>query len=160
LKDTGTPARGELLVMLSNEIVGLYKELYGKGPVKARTWYLDGVVLCVLRGGLTRSEMAFVEMGRGDRVLVQRASFHEAVSPLFAQAVEEVTGRHVESTMYACDENNDVSTLVFMLGGREVAAAHDTDEGPARERTQMQRKAAEVARGQTANGPPDAERFP
>ena len=141
---TGTQARGELLVTLSNRIVAIYKELYGKGPVKVRSWYLDDIVLCVLRGGLTRSEMTFVEMGRGDRVALQRESFHQATEPLFAQAIEELTGRSVEVTLHSTDEDNDVSSLLFLLERPEVAALKDTDEGLARERQQMRRKAAGV----------------
>ncbi len=139
-----TYARGEILVALSNRIVAIYKELYGKGPVKVRSWYMDDIVLCVLRGGLTRSELTFVEMGRGDRVILQRGSFHEAVSPVFAQAIEELTGRTVETTLHSTDEEHDVSTLVFLLEPPEVAALHETEEGLARERQQMRRKAADV----------------
>ena len=150
MSSSGTYARGEILVALSNRIVAIYKELYGKGPVKVRSWYMDDLVLCVLRGGLTRGELTFVEMGRGDRVILQRGSFHEAVSPVFAQAIEELTGRTVETTLHSTDEEHDVSTLVFLLEPPEVAALHQTDEGLAREREQMRRKAAEV-RG-TAKG--------
>ena len=138
------PRGGELLVALSNRIVGIYKELYGKGPVKVRTWYLEDLILCVVRGGLTRSEMTFVEIGRGDRVVLQRGTFHDAASPVFTQAVEDVTGRSVETTLHSTDEEHDVSTLVFLLELPEVAALRDTDEGLARERQQMRTKAAEV----------------
>ena len=144
MSGAGTYARGEILVSLSNRIVAIYKELYGKGPVKVRSWYMDDLVLCVLRGGLTRSELTFVEMGRGDRVVLQRGSFHEAVSPVFAQAIEELTGRSVETTLHSTDEEHDVSTLVFLLESPEEAALNETDEGLARERKQMRRKAGEV----------------
>jgi uncharacterized protein YbcI len=141
---TRTQAHGELLVALSNRIVGIYKELYGKGPVKVRSWYLDDIVLCVLRGGLTRSELSFVEMGRGDRVALQRESLQGAVQPVFAQVVEELTGRLVETTLHSTDEQNDVSSLLFLLESPEAAALRDTDEGLARQRQQMRKKAAEV----------------
>jgi uncharacterized protein YbcI len=144
MSGSGTYARGEILVELSNRIVAIYKELYGKGPVKVRSWYMDDIVLCVLRGGLTRGELTFVEMGRGDRVVLQRGSFHEAVSPVFAMAIEELTGRSVETTLHSTDEENDVSTLVFLLQPPELAGLDETDEGLARERQQMRRKAAEV----------------
>ena len=99
---------------------------------------MDDIVLCVLRGGLTRGELTFVEMGRGDRVILQRGSFHEAVSPVFAQAIEELTGRIVETTLHSTDEEHDVSTLVFLLEPPEVAALHETDEGLARERSRCE----------------------
>ena len=99
MTEVRTTSGGELLVALSNRIVAIYKELYGKGPVKVRSWYLDDVVVCVLRGALTRSEQTFVEIGRGDRVVLQRDSFHEVAEPVFMEAVEELTGRHVETVL-------------------------------------------------------------
>lgn len=141
---THTQARGELLVTLSNRIVAIYKELYGKGPVKVRSWYLDDAVLCILRGALTRSEQTFVEIGRGDRVVLQRDAFHEVAAPFFTQAVEELTGRHVETVLNATQEEHDVSTLVFLLEAPEAAALRATDEGLSRERKQIRKKAADV----------------
>ena len=119
---TTEQTHGELLVALSNAIVGVYKELYGKGPVRARTWYLDDMVICVLGDALTRSEQTFVEIGRGDRVALQRESFHEAAKPVFIQVVEELTGRRVNAALHATDEEQDVSTLVFLLEPAEPAA--------------------------------------
>ena len=141
---TGTQTHGELLVTLSNRIVAIYKELYGKGPVKVRTWYLDDIVLCTLRGGLTRSELTLVEMNRGDRVALQRESFHEAAKPFFTQAIEELTGRQVETTLCSTDEESDVSSLLFLLETPEAAALQDTAEGLMRQRQQMRKKAADV----------------
>jgi uncharacterized protein YbcI len=139
---TGT--RGELLVALSNRIVAIYKELYGKGPVKVRSWYLDDVVVCVLRGALTRSEQTFVEIGRGDRVVLQRDTFHEVAEPVFVEAVEELTERHVETVLNATREQHDVSTLVFLLEPAEAAGLRETDEGLRRQRKQMHKKAGDV----------------
>jgi uncharacterized protein YbcI len=141
---TRSEVRGELLVELSNRIVAVYKELYGKGPVKVRSWYLDDVVVCVLRGGLTRSEQTFVEIGRGDRVALQRDTFHEVAAPFFVQAVEELTGRQVETVLNATQEEHDVSTLVFPLESAEDAALRETDEGAKRERKQMRKRAGEL----------------
>src|SRR6185503_15333295 len=134
------PTHGELLVALSNQIVGVYKELYGKGPVKVRSWYLDDIVLCVLRGGLTRSEQVFMQIGRDDRVALQRDTFHEAVAPVFIQAVEELTGRRVETLLHSSDGQHDVSTLVFLLESREDAALNASDEGLKRKGEQVRKK--------------------
>jgi|SoiMethySBSTD1v2_1073268.scaffolds.fasta_scaffold637249_3 uncharacterized protein YbcI len=144
MNKTAVQARGELLVALSNRIVAIYKELYGKGPVKVRCWYLDDVVLCVLREPLTRSEQTFVEIGHGDRVALQRDSFHQVAGPVFMEAVEELTGRRVDTVLDATDEQKNVSTLVFLLESPEMAALRATDEGGARERQQVRKKARDV----------------
>ena len=139
-----TRTHGELLVTLSNRIVAIYKELYGKGPVKVRSWYLEDVVVCVLRGGLTRSEQTFVQLGRGDRVALQREAFHEVAEPVFIEAVEELIRRPVETMLSAAQEEHDVTTLVFVLEPPEAAALRETDEGLRRMGEQTRRRAAEV----------------
>ena len=146
MTDVRSQARGELLVTLSNRIVAIYKELYGKGPVKVRSWYLEDVVLCVLRGGLTRSDQTLVELGRGDRVALQRGSFHEIAAPIFMQAVEELTGRPVETVVTGTGEDHDVTTLVFLLEPPEAAALRATDEGLRRQRKQALRAAIKNGR--------------
>ena len=130
---------GELLVALSNQIVAIYKKLYGKGPVKVRSWYLEDVVVCLLRGGLTRSEQTFVELGRGDRVALQRESFHKVAEPVFIDAVEELIHRRVETVMSATHEEHDVTTLVFLLEPAEAGGLRETEEGLRRmgEQTRM-----------------------
>lgn len=141
---TTEQTHGELLVALSNAIVGVYKELYGKGPVRARTWYLDDMVICVLGDALTRSEQTLVEIGRGDRVALQRESFHEAARPVFMHVVEELTGRRVNAVLNATDEDQDVSTLVFLLESAETAALNDTHEGLRRMGEQNRRRGRTV----------------
>jgi uncharacterized protein YbcI len=137
-------ARGELLVAVSNRIVAIYKELYGKGPVKVRSWYLDDALVCVLRGGLTRSEQTFIELGYGDRVVLQRDSFHKVAAPVFKQAVEDLTGRCVATVLDATHEEHDVSTLVFLFESPEEAALRATQEGAMREQQQIRRRAGEL----------------
>ena len=41
---------------ISNAMVGLKKEFYGKGPTKAKTFLNDNYVFCAMEGGLTRNE--------------------------------------------------------------------------------------------------------
>jgi uncharacterized protein YbcI len=106
---------GALLAAVSNTVVGLYKRLYGKGPTKARSYYLDGMVVTVLSGGLTRAETTLVESGRADLVTRQRYEFRQALSDDFAEAVGEVLGRPVIAFMSTMHYDPDVSVEVFVL---------------------------------------------
>jgi uncharacterized protein YbcI len=106
---------GTVLAQVSNTVVGLYKRLYGKGPTKARSYFLDGVVVTVLRGGLTRAETTLVESGRAEVVNRQRHEFQEAVREEFTSAVGEVLGRRVVGFMSTMHHNPDVSVEVFVL---------------------------------------------
>jgi len=104
-----------MLATLSNAIVGLYKEHYGKGPTKARSYYLDDMVLCVLRGGLTRAEQTLARSGRIAAVTRQRQEFQEAVRDDFVGTVETIVGRRVTAFMSSVHVDPDMSVEIFML---------------------------------------------
>ncbi len=87
--------RGELLKQISNAMVGIKKNLYGKGPTKAKTFINDNFVFVVLEGGLTQNEITLLEAGEQDLVRSYRLRFQEVVSEQATGAVEELTGRKV-----------------------------------------------------------------
>jgi uncharacterized protein YbcI len=107
--------RGPMLATLSNAIVGLYKEYYGKGPTKARSYLLDDMVLCVLRGGLTRAEQTLAKSGRIAAVARQRHEFQEAVREDFVATVEAIVGRRVTAFMSTVHVDPDLNVEIFML---------------------------------------------
>ena len=41
-------AGGKLLAEITSRIVSLVREHYGRGPIKAKTYVLDNLVVCVL----------------------------------------------------------------------------------------------------------------
>ena len=46
-----TPAaHGDVLTAISKGMVVLLKEFYGRGPTRAKTYYQDDLVVCLLRG--------------------------------------------------------------------------------------------------------------
>jgi uncharacterized protein YbcI len=95
LRGVQTDGQGNMLASLSNAMVGLKKEYYGKGPVKARTYINDQYVFCVMEGGLTRNERTLVERGHESTVRDYRLTFQEAIGDTITQAVERITGRKV-----------------------------------------------------------------
>ena len=104
-----------MLATLSNAIVGLYKRYYGKGPTKARSYYLDDMVLCVLRGGLTRAEQTLAKSGRVEAVTRQRQEFQAAVRDEFVETVEQIVGRRVVAFMSNVHLDPDLNVEIFML---------------------------------------------
>jgi uncharacterized protein YbcI len=88
---------GSLRMALSNAMVGLKKQYYGKGPSRARSYLMDEYVLVVMEGGLTRSEETLLAAGQADLVRNYRLAFQETVTQTTTQAVEELTGRKVLS---------------------------------------------------------------
>jgi uncharacterized protein YbcI len=84
-----------LLKDISNAMVGIKKNLYGKGPTKAKTFINDNIVFCVLEGGLTQNELTLLDAGEEDLVRRYRLRFQEVISEQATGAVEELTGRKV-----------------------------------------------------------------
>ncbi len=84
------------LATLSNAMVRLYKELFGRGPTKARTVYAGrDALLCTLENSLTPAETALVQMGEHQRLRDTRMFFQHASEDQLIGAVEEITGRKV-----------------------------------------------------------------
>jgi uncharacterized protein YbcI len=90
-----TERRPGLRADISNAMVGLKKEFYGKGPTKAKTYINDNYVLCVLQGGLTRNEETLLAAGQHDLVRKYRLTFQEAMAAPTTEAIERLTGRKV-----------------------------------------------------------------
>jgi uncharacterized protein YbcI len=88
-------AGGSLRTGVANAMVGLKKELYGRGPTAAKAWILDDYVFVVLEGGLTRNEETLLADGKADLVRDYRLSFQETVGATAMGAVEELVGRRV-----------------------------------------------------------------
>lgn len=88
-------AGGSLRTALANAMVGMKKQLYGRGPTAAKAWILDDYVFVVLEGGLTRNEETLLADGKADLVRDYRLSFQETVGATAMGAVEELVGRRV-----------------------------------------------------------------
>jgi uncharacterized protein YbcI len=80
---------------ISNAMVGLKKDFYGKGPTKAKTFLNDNYVFCVMEGGLTRNEETLIERGHEDLVRNYRLRFQEAMEAPTVEAIQRITGRSV-----------------------------------------------------------------
>jgi uncharacterized protein YbcI len=89
------PELGEVRAALSNAIVALMKEHYGKGPTAAKSFINDEYVFIVLEGGLTRNEETLLGAGQSDIVRDYRLRFQQVVRDEFCGAVERITGRSV-----------------------------------------------------------------
>ena len=80
---------------ISNAMVGLKKEFYGKGPTEAKTYINDQYVFCVMKGGLTRNEQTLIDRGEAMLVRTYRLRFQEAMADPTTESIERITGRRV-----------------------------------------------------------------
>jgi len=108
--------RGDALTAISDGIVALLKEFYGRGPTQTKTYYQDDLVVCVLRGGFSAVEQTLLEGGRGDSVKRQRQDFHAVMRDRFEGVVQEATGRPVVAFMSCDHQDPDLTCEIFVLG--------------------------------------------
>ena len=70
---------GDVLTAISDGLVALLKEFYGRGPTRAKSYFEDDLLVCVLRGGFSRVEQTLLDGGRGAAVINQRMEFQEVM---------------------------------------------------------------------------------
>ena len=111
---------GEELTAISDGLVALLKEFYGRGPTQAKSYYQDDLVVCVLRGGYTQVEQTLLDGGRGSAVIEQRMQFQELMRNRFEEVVEKATGRKVIGFMSGNQQEPDLMCEVFVLAPTDL----------------------------------------
>jgi uncharacterized protein YbcI len=111
---------GEVLTAISDGMVGLLKEFYGRGPTRTKSYYQDDLVVCVLRGGFSRVEETLLHGGRGDAVIQQRMEFQELMRERFEAVIESATGRPVIGFMSGNQQHPDMMCEVFILAPTDL----------------------------------------
>ena len=66
---------GDVLTAISDGMVALLKEYYGRGPTRAKSYYEDDLVVCVLRGGFRGSSRRCSKAGAARRSSTSEWSF-------------------------------------------------------------------------------------
>jgi uncharacterized protein YbcI len=126
---------GALLSAISTRIVALLREHYGRGPMKAKTYVLDDLVVCVLRDGHTAMEQTMMEGGESQRVLEMRRDFQRVMGLRYRKIIEELTGRKVVAFLSQTHVDPDITLEVFFVdrplegfGAAEVIEPRRLDE--------------------------------
>jgi uncharacterized protein YbcI len=108
--------QGLELEELTNAMVRLYKELFGRGPTKARTSYAGpDTLVATIENSLTAAERNMIDLDEHQRVREIRMFFQHASEAEFTGSVEEITGRRVWAFVSGMDTHRDVATEVFYL---------------------------------------------
>jgi uncharacterized protein YbcI len=88
---------GGRLAEVSNAVVGIFSECYGRGPTKVKSYLFDDYLIVVLDDILTTVEKTLVDNGHEDLVRRVRLTFQSAVSERFIEAAEGAIGRKVQT---------------------------------------------------------------
>ena len=107
---------GRLLATISTRIVAILRDHYGRGPMKAKTYALDDIIVVVMRGsGFTPLEKTIMESGQPDRVVSMRHDFQNIMTKLFTDTIEELTGRNVVAFLSQAHVEPDITIEIFFI---------------------------------------------
>jgi uncharacterized protein YbcI len=110
-----------ILTEVSNELVRLFKEQFGRGPTSARAaWAGPDVLTVVLEDTLTPAERNMARLGEHERLRETRMFFQYASVREFCEPVERLTGRRVRAFVSGIDTAADglcVETFVLHPAG-------------------------------------------
>ena len=107
----GGPLRQEL----SNAVVALFKEHFGRGPADCRTYLEPDLVVVVMTGGYHAAEQTLLEAGKWHEVRQARMSWQDTMQVRFVETIERLTGRAVKAFMSANHQSPDITVELFVL---------------------------------------------
>jgi uncharacterized protein YbcI len=107
---------GEDLAEVTNGIVRLFSEYYGRGPTRAKSYLLDDrYLVTVLRDTMTTVERTLADTGQVDLVRRVRLTFQSAMAAEFKGVVESAFERGVVAYHSQILVEPDVGFEFFVL---------------------------------------------
>jgi uncharacterized protein YbcI len=104
------------MLELSNAMVHLYKEVFGRGPTKARANFAGpDTLVIVLEDSMTVAERNLASLGEHQRLRDARLFFQYAVEHEFRSTVERILGRRTVAFVSGIDTREDVAVEIFTL---------------------------------------------
>jgi len=111
-------AGGQLLAAISTSIVGILREHYGRGPMKAKTYALDDIIVVVMRGsGFTALEQTIMDSGEPERIVELREDFQRMMASRYRYTIEALTGRKVVAFLSQAHVEPDITMEIFFIDG-------------------------------------------
>jgi uncharacterized protein YbcI len=109
---------GRLLAQISTSFVAMLREHYGRGPMKAKTYALDDVIVVVMRGsGFTALEQTIMDSGQPGRVVAMREDFQNVMAGRYKDTIEQLTGRKVVAFLSQAHVEPDITVEMFFVDG-------------------------------------------
>jgi uncharacterized protein YbcI len=123
----GTPAHGtSLLQDVSNALVKLHKEQFGRGPIHARSGFAGpDTLICVLHDVLLPAERKMVALGDHIGVRNARTAFQAATATEFTTTIEHIISRKVRAFASAIDPDTNTVFECFALEPNDAGSDGD-----------------------------------
>lgn len=110
------PDHGQsLLLQISNAMVRMQKEFFGKGPTKTKSYMFDDFLIVVMREGMTTAEKTMLEFGHPRQVREFRQLFQDEMTEKLSGMMEELTGRKVVNYQSQVLFDPDMTLEIFVF---------------------------------------------
>jgi uncharacterized protein YbcI len=116
---------GRLLARVTNAVVPLYREHFGKGPTRSKSYLAGNLLLCVMGDLFTTAERTLIAAGEGQRVRAARLAVGEAIEAELRAAVERILDRRVLTSTSQVLLEPEIGMVVFVLEPASAAAPAD-----------------------------------
>ncbi len=115
-ESSGSTNEHGMLSAISNEMVRIYKDQFGRGPTKTRTqWAGPDILVVTLEKTLTPAEHSLCRLGEHARLRDLRLLFQYAELERFCEPIERLTGRKVRGFISGIDTVSDIASEMFVL---------------------------------------------
>ena len=124
--------KGQIEAEITEAVIRFEKEYMGRGPVEAKTYIVDDMVLVRLKGVLSRAEQQLATTGddvsRGRELIKQvRREALERGRIFLEQVVRDVVRRNVVSLHTDISTTKGERVIVFTLEGPPVLPSQTQD---------------------------------
>jgi uncharacterized protein YbcI len=109
---TGAP----LLAAISTSIVAILRERYGRGPMTAKTYAIDDLVVVVTRDrGFTALEQTIMDHDEPSLVVTMRRDFEHDMTTIYRDTIERLTERTVLAFLSQAHVDPGITMATFFL---------------------------------------------
>ena len=124
--EPSTIAGGVVRNHLSTALVKLYREVFGRGPVRTTTYEFEAGYVTFLREVLVPHERALVLAGRADLVCETRMAIREAERERLIAEVQRLTGRPVLHDSFQFQPERNLAIELFWVPTGSADGAGNT----------------------------------
>jgi uncharacterized protein YbcI len=107
--------QGQVLTDITNRMVSLHREHFGRGPAAGKTIWVDDVVVVTLSDPFAPVERTLINAGKREQVRETRLVHQLALADVFKAEIEALTGREVVAFVSGVHFEPDLATEVFHL---------------------------------------------
>lgn len=124
--EPSTIAGGAVRNHLATALVKLYREVFGRGPVRTSTYEFEAGYVTFLRDVLVPQERALVLGGRADLVCETRMAIREAERERLIAEVQRLTGRPVLHDSFQFQPERNLAIELFWVPTGSADGAGNT----------------------------------